>query len=64
MSILGVESAIFGVADLAEHTRFWTDFGLPLEQASDDEATFRLASGSTAMATRGCPRPTPFPAMA
>ena len=30
MSVLGVESVVFGVTDLAEHTRFWTDFGLPL----------------------------------
>ena len=45
MSILGVESAIFGVADLSEHTRFWTDFGLPLQQADEHETIFRLASG-------------------
>ncbi|MBZ9646839.1 VOC family protein [Sphingobium sp. 3R8] len=65
MSILGVESAIFGVADLAEHTRFWTDFGLPVEMASEDEATFRLASGSRVILYRhGDPRlpaPDPFP---
>ncbi|WP_088182921.1 VOC family protein [Sphingobium sp. Z007] len=65
MSILGVESAIFGVKDLAEHTRFWTDFGLPLETASEDEAIFHLASGSHIILYRhGDPRlptPDPFP---
>lgn len=44
-AVLGVESVLFGVADIAEHTRFWTDFGLPLESASDNEAVFRLQSG-------------------
>jgi catechol 2,3-dioxygenase-like lactoylglutathione lyase family enzyme len=65
MSILGVEAAVFGVADLAEHTRFWTDFGLPLEAVGEDEATFRLASGSRIILYRhGDPRlpsPDPFP---
>ena len=46
MSVLGVESVVFGVGDLAEHTRFWTDFGLPLESRSADESVFRIASGS------------------
>lgn len=46
MSILGVESVVFGVADLVEHTRFWTDFGLPLQSSSVDESVFELASGS------------------
>jgi catechol 2,3-dioxygenase-like lactoylglutathione lyase family enzyme len=65
MSILGVETAVFGVADLADHIRFWTDFGLPLEQADEQEATFRLASGSRIIIYRhGDPRlpsPDPFP---
>ena len=46
MSILGVESVVFGVADVAEHARFWADFGLPVESIAGDEAVFRLASGS------------------
>lgn len=46
MSVLGVESVLFGVADVAEHTRFWRDFGLPVESVSESEAVFRLASGS------------------
>ncbi|KQM97272.1 hypothetical protein ASE85_15325 [Sphingobium sp. Leaf26] len=65
MSILGVASAVFGVADLAEHQRFWTDFGLPLLRANDDEAIFELASGSRVVIYRhGDPRlpsPDPFP---
>jgi catechol 2,3-dioxygenase-like lactoylglutathione lyase family enzyme len=65
MSILGVESVVFGVTDVAEHRRFWTDFGLPLDQASDDEAVFRLASGSRVIIYKhGDPRlpsPDPFP---
>lgn len=46
MSILGVESVVFGVSDLAESARFWSDFGLTAESISADEAIFRLASGS------------------
>lgn len=65
MSILGVESAVFGVADLAEHVRFWTDFGLPLERADETEATFRLASGSRIILYRHgdqrLPSTDPFP---
>lgn len=65
MSILGVESVVFGVANLAEHTRFWTDFGLPLESAGASESVFRLASGSRVIVmAHGDPRlpsPDPFP---
>jgi catechol 2,3-dioxygenase-like lactoylglutathione lyase family enzyme len=63
MAILGVESVIFGVSDLAENTRFWTDFGLPVEHVGDDEASFRLASGSRLVLLRhGDPRlPVPDP---
>lgn len=46
MTILGVESVVFGVDDVAEHARFWADFGLPVESITDTQATFRLASGS------------------
>ena len=64
MSILGVESAVFGVTDLAEHTRFWTDFGLPAEDLGPDRAVFRLASGSRIILLRhgdaGLPVPDPF----
>ena len=40
------KSVVFGVADIAEHARFWTDFGLPVESIGDNEAVFRLMSGS------------------
>lgn len=64
MSILGIESVLFGVTDLAEHTRFWSDFGLPLEHADADEAVFRLASGSRVVLYKHgdvrLPSPDPF----
>lgn len=46
MSILGVESVVFGVSDLAESIRFWTDFGLPLIASDSAHAEFQVASGS------------------
>lgn len=65
MTILGVESVVFGVADVAEHARFWTDFGLPVEMVGEREAVFRLASGSRVIVlAHGDPRlpsPDPFP---
>ena len=61
MSILGVESVVFGVSDVAEYARFWTDFGLPVESVSDNEAVFRLMSGSRVIILpHGDPR-LPFP---
>ncbi|WP_408589658.1 VOC family protein [Novosphingobium sp.] len=64
MTILGVESVLFGVDDLAEHARFWTDFGLPVESVSPTEAVFRLASGSrvivVAHGDARLPSPDPF----
>ncbi len=63
MSILGVESVVFGVADVADHAQFWTDFGLPVESVSAGEAVFRLASGSRVIVlAHGDPRlPSPDP---
>jgi catechol 2,3-dioxygenase-like lactoylglutathione lyase family enzyme len=65
VSILGIESVVFGVEDLGEHTRFWTDFGLSLEHGGDRESVFRLPSGSRVILYRhGDPRlpaPDPFP---
>ncbi len=65
MSILGVESVVFGVADLAEHTRFWTDFGLTPESGDERETVFRLPSGSRVILYKHgdarLPSPDPFP---
>ena len=65
MSILGVESVVFGVEDLALHTRFWTDFGLVTEHVDDAETVFRLPSGSRVILYRHgdarLPSPDPFP---
>jgi catechol 2,3-dioxygenase-like lactoylglutathione lyase family enzyme len=67
MSILGIESAVFAVDDLAENVRFWSDFGLPLKSAGADEAVFELASGSRIVLRKsGDPRlpvPDPFPGL-
>lgn len=64
MSVLGVESVVFGVAELAEHTRFWADFGLTLEHGDEHESVFRLPSGSTVILLRHgdarLPAPDPF----
>jgi len=63
MSVLGVESVVFGVANVAEHARFWTDFGLPVEHIDETEAVFRLMSGSRVIVVaHGDPRlPVPDP---
>jgi len=65
MSILGVESVVFGVDDLAEHTRFWSDFGLSVETADAAETVFRLPSGSRLIlhphGDARLPAPDPFP---
>jgi catechol 2,3-dioxygenase-like lactoylglutathione lyase family enzyme len=65
MSILGVESVLFGVDDLAEHVRFWKDFGLPVESVTQTEAVFRLSSGSRVIllvhGDARLPSPDPFP---
>ncbi len=46
MSILGIESAIYGVDDVAVATRFFEDFGLVLLSKGDNEAVFEVATGS------------------
>jgi len=65
MSIVGVESVVFGVTDLAEHTRFWSDFGLSLVAATDSESVFTMPSGSRIILYRHgdarLPAPDPFP---
>ena len=42
MSVMGVESAIYAVDDLPLCSKFFSEFGLPLAQSSDNEAVFRL----------------------
>ena len=64
MTVLGIESVIFGVEDLEEHTRFWSDFGLSLERSDTNESVFRLPSGSRVVLYRHgdarLPSPDPF----
>jgi catechol 2,3-dioxygenase-like lactoylglutathione lyase family enzyme len=65
MSILGIESVIFAVNDMAENTRFWSDFGIPLVSSNADEAVFELASGSRMILCNSgdarLPIPDPYP---
>lgn len=46
MAILGIESAIYGVDDIATCARFFEDFGLKPLAAAGDGADFEVASGS------------------
>ncbi|MFW7349502.1 MAG: VOC family protein [Pigmentiphaga sp.] len=46
MSIIGIETVLYGVDDVAECTRYFIDFGLPLHDRSDTHAHFRLDEGS------------------
>lgn len=46
MPILGVESVVYGVDDLALCTRFWEDYGLVPVTKTADESVFEVASGS------------------
>ena len=46
MTILGIESIAYGVADLDGSIRFFEDFGLPLGERSGRGADFALAEGS------------------
>ncbi|MFC7047563.1 VOC family protein [Emcibacter nanhaiensis] len=52
MSILGVESVIFGVDDLETCTRFWEDFGLVPVSRDETESIFEVASGSRVIVRR------------
>ena len=65
MAILGIESVVFGVSDMAEAIRFWTDFGLPVECVNGREAIFRLSSASRVIilphGDARLPTPDPFP---
>lgn len=46
MAIIGIETVLYGVDDVAECTRYFVDFGLPLLEKSDRHAHFRLDEGS------------------
>ena len=46
MAIIGIETVLYSVDDVAKCTRYFVDFGLPLLENSDDHAHFRLDEGS------------------
>ena len=46
MPIVGVETALYGVEDLAVSTKFFEDFGLSLLHKSESESHFKLEEGS------------------
>ncbi|WP_334184605.1 VOC family protein [Novosphingobium sp.] len=53
MSILGVESVVFGVEDVETCARFWRDFGLVEISCAADEAVFEVQSGSKVIVWHG-----------
>ena len=46
MPIVGIETALYGVEDLATSTKFFEDFGLPLLHKNEAESHFVLEEGS------------------
>lgn len=46
MALNGIASLLYGVNDVAECTRYFEDFGLPLLEKSDQHARFLLEEGS------------------
>jgi catechol 2,3-dioxygenase-like lactoylglutathione lyase family enzyme len=46
MSIVGIETIVYGVNDVVECARYFVDFGLPLVGKSESHAHFRLEEGS------------------
>jgi len=46
MAILGIETVVYGVEDVALCTRFWDDYGLVRADPSADEPVWELPSGS------------------
>jgi len=46
MAIIGIETLLFGVDDVAACTRFFEDLGLPLVGRTSQSSHFQLASGS------------------
>jgi catechol 2,3-dioxygenase-like lactoylglutathione lyase family enzyme len=47
MPIIGIESLVYGVDDVATSTRFFEDFGLVLVDRSDAHSRFELPEGSS-----------------
>lgn len=57
MAILGIESAIYGVDDIEQCSRFFADFGLSLVSKAADEVVYEVATGSkVVLRKRGDPR--------
>jgi catechol 2,3-dioxygenase-like lactoylglutathione lyase family enzyme len=52
MSLLGVESLVYGVDDVDRCSRFYDDFGLVLDERTPDHARFRLPEGSSVSLNR------------
>ncbi len=52
MAILGVQSVIFGVDDLQQCAKFWTDFGLQPLSHTETESVFEVATGSQIVVRR------------
>ena len=46
MAVVGIESLLYGVNDLAACTKYFDDFGLPLATQSATETVFKLEEGS------------------
>jgi catechol 2,3-dioxygenase-like lactoylglutathione lyase family enzyme len=46
VAIIGIDTLVYGVENVQECTRFFTDFGLPLTAGDDTQAQFELAKGS------------------
>ncbi len=47
MAIIGIQSLVYGVPDLAESRRFFEDFGLKPEKVSESQVHFKLPEGSS-----------------
>ena len=47
MAIIGIDTLLYGVEDLASASRFFDDFGLVRLSANDQETLYRLDEGST-----------------
>jgi len=47
VSIIGIQSLVYGVPNVEESRRFFEDFGLTPELAGTAHAQFSLAEGST-----------------